>query len=239
MATSVFFNQFDSYAEQRLIEDLIVESIRIYGHDVYYLPRTIVNFDDVYGEDSSSEYNNAFFVEMYIKNIDGFGGQGDFASKFGMQIRDEMTLSMARLVFDEEIGQYTELERPREGDIIYFPLNRKLFQIKFVEHEPIFYQFGALQVYDLKVELFEYSNERFNTGIKEIDIIERGYSTSSAIASILDNGNNVITDSDGFPLISSSYNEEEDGDIFTDSPEIESEANTYIDFSETNPFGSV
>jgi hypothetical protein len=155
--------------EQSLIEDLVIESIRIYGIDVWYLPRTIVAKDDLLNEDDLSAFNQAYLVEMYVKSVDGFEGEGDFLSKFGLQIRDSVTMTMAQRVYDLEIGLNTEINRPREGDLIYLPLNKKFFEIQHVEHEAIFYQLGSLQTYDLRAELFEHSGERFLTGQNFID----------------------------------------------------------------------
>ena len=146
--TNVFFNNFTNSQEQVLIEDLVIESIKIYGHDVYYCPRTLVNKDEIYGEDSISKYNTQYMVEMYVKNVMGFEGEGDFMSKFNLQVRDQMTLTIARRTFFDEIGNIESINRPQEGDLVYFPLNKKIFVVKFVEHEAIFYQMGALQTYD-------------------------------------------------------------------------------------------
>lgn len=201
--------------EQRLIEDLIIESIRIYGLDVWYMPRTLGALDDLLNEDDLPVFNSAYMVEMYVKNVEGFEGDGDFLSKFGLQIRDSMTLTISMRKFTEDVGSYDDQIRPREGDLIYFPLNRKIFQVKHVEHESIFYQMGALQTYDLRVELFEYSNEVFRTGIAEIDTLLDKYNTTS---------NNSIQGIESIDALS---------DNFT----IESEADSILDFTEKNPFG--
>ena len=155
--------------EQSLIEDLVVESIQIYGVDVWYLPRTIASKDDILNEDDLSTFNDAYLVEMYVKSVDGFEGEGDFLSKFGLQIRDSITMTMAQRTYELEIGISSEINRPREGDLIYLPLNNKFFELQHVEHEAIFYQIGSLQTYDLRAELFEYSGETFNTGDATID----------------------------------------------------------------------
>jgi len=215
----------------------VVESIRIYGHDLFYLPRTKLNYDTIYAEDAISEFKDTFEIEMYIKNVDGFGGDGDFLSKFNLQIRDTVTFTMARRTFFEEIGTPISLERPREGDLIYFPLNNKIFEIKFVEHEAIFYQLGALQTFDIKCELFEYSGEKFSTGI---DIIDNRYNDyriyTSNVASYeiaLENDIYTLTTQSGARL----YTE---GDIGTkvidDSSAIQTESDSFIDFSEKDPF---
>jgi len=169
VAKNYYFENYSNSMEQELIEDLVIESIRIFGIDCWYIPRTISAKDDLLNEDSLSVFDDARMIEMYVKNVDGFEGEGDFLSKFGLQIRDSMTLTVANRVFDTEIGAVTEQVRPNEGDLIYFPLNRKMFQVMHVEHEAIFYQMGQLQTYDLRCELFEYSGERFETGYEFID----------------------------------------------------------------------
>ena len=168
MGTSTYFSKFDHTNEQTLLENIIVESIRVYGHDVYYLPRTKENLDSIFGEDSLSSFDNAYPVEMYIKNVDGFEGEGTFLGRFGLEIRQQITFTMARCVWDGL--DLTAV--PKEGDLVYFPLTKKLFEIQFVEHESVFYQTGALQTYDLQCELFEYSDEDIDTGVADIDAIE-------------------------------------------------------------------
>lgn len=170
MATNFFFNNFQSSMEQNLIEDLVVESIKIYGIDLYYLPKRVVNRDTVFREEELATFNIAHPVEMYIKNVDGFEGEGDFMSKFGLEIRDRITFTVSRRSFASEVLiNEADLVRPREGDLIWFPLNRKMYKIQFVEHEAIFYQLGSLQTWDMTCELFEYNNETFETGIPDID----------------------------------------------------------------------
>lgn len=155
--------------EQELIEDLVIESIKIHGVDVWYMKRTTGAKDELLNEDDLPIYEDAYLVDMYIRSVDGFEGEGDFLSKFGLQIRDSMTLSIAIRTFNLEVGLHTEQNRPNEGDLIYFPLNNKMFEVMHVEHEAIFYQMGQLQMYDLRCELFEYSGERFDTGQDFID----------------------------------------------------------------------
>ena len=169
MAKNYYFENFENSMEQNLIEDLVIESIRIYGMDVWYIPRTLVGKDDILNEDDISTFNDAYMAEMYVKSVDGFEGEGDFLSKFGLEIRDSITMTIAKRTYESEVGGYEENTRPLEGDIIYLPLNNKMFEIQHVEHESIFYQMGSLQTYDLRAELFEYSGERFNTGQRFID----------------------------------------------------------------------
>lgn len=235
MATSVFFNNFNASQEQLLIENLIIESIKIYGHDIWYMPKTLVNKDKIYGEASIQRFEQAYFMEMYIKNVEGFEGEGDFLSKFNLEIRDRMTLTVARRIFEQEVGSNSNIVRPNEGDLIFFPLNRKIFQIKFVEQEPVFYQLGALQMYDLVCELYEYSNEVFATGVKDIDSIYENFSTGFDIAGILLADGVQITTEDGYPLMQEFYNFE-DQDPLADNDEIQAEADLILDFSEKDPF---
>lgn len=169
MPTNTYFRNFDARNEQELLHSLVTESIQIYGHDVNYIPRTLVNEDTILGEDSISEYKDAYSIEMYIKSVDGFEGEGDLVSKFGLEIRDQIVFSVARRAWEGlDIGV-----RPKEGDLIYFPLTEKLFQIMFVEHETPFYQTGALPTFDLTCELFTYSDEKLDTGVEEVDVIEQ------------------------------------------------------------------
>jgi len=215
MARNYYFENFSNSMEQSLIEDLIIESIRIYGVEVWYIPRTLQAKDKLLNEDDLSTFEDAYLIEMYIKNVDGFQGEGDFLSKFGLQIRDSMTLTVAIRVFDSEVGSNENKNRPNEGDLIYFPLNRKIFKVMHVEHEAIFYQLGQIQTYDLKVELFEYSQERFTTGVDEIDTLFTDYVTTA---------NNTIA---GIESI----------DLLADNLTIETIADNLIDFSQDNPFG--
>ncbi len=213
----------------------MVESIRMYGHDLYYLPRTRIEDDLIYGEDTYSEFNSQYFVEMYIKNVEGFAGQGDFLSKFNLEIRDQVTFTVARRTFNEEVGAYTSFIRPREGDLIYFPLNNKLFEIKFVEHEAIFYQLGALQTFDLTCELFEYSNEIFNTGIPQIDEKQKDITFNLSDFAIKTEAGLAIADEDMNDLVLESFSLDTQ-DPISDNTELETEGDTILDFSEIDPF---
>jgi len=160
-------------SEQRLIEDLTVESIKMYGQDMVYIPREFLNRDDVFGEDLLAEFTKTYSIEMYIESVDGFEGEGDFMSRFGLQIRDSINLVVAKKRFDMIVGRAdTSITRPREGDVIYFPLSGGLFEVKFVEHENPFYQLGKLYTYKLSCELFKYNQESFSTGDSVIDSVE-------------------------------------------------------------------
>ena len=207
----------------------------MYGHDVYYLPRTRVNDDVIYGESSYSKFNSQYFVEMYIKNVEGFAGQGDFLSKFNLEIRDQVTFTVARRTFNNEVGAYTTFTRPREGDLVYFPLNNKIFEIKFVEHEAIFYQLGSLQTFDITCELFEYSNEIFNTGISLIDDKQRDLTFNLTDFAIKLETGLALADEDGYDLILELFNMDTQ-DAISDNVELESEGDSILDFSEIDPF---
>lgn len=172
--TNVYFSH-GTRNEQYLVEDLIIESLRIYGQEVFYIPRTLVSKDDVLGEDRLSQFKSAFPVEMYFENIDNFGGQGAFIQKFGLMMEQSATLVVARRRWDQFIGRYGATilpNRPCEGDLIYFPLSKGLFEVKFVQHQDPFYQLGKLYVYKLQVELFQYSSERIDTGLAAVDTFE-------------------------------------------------------------------
>ncbi len=171
MATNHYFSQVVK-PEQRLYEDIIIESLKIYGQDVYYLPRDIINEDTILGEDVQSRYNSSHKVEMYIENTDGFDGEGDLFTKFGVEIRDEATFIVSRTRWKEMVLRYdNEItgERPREGDIVYLGLSKSFFKITHVEHESPFYQLSNLPTYKLRCEKFEYSDEQIATGDVDLD----------------------------------------------------------------------
>jgi hypothetical protein len=172
--TNVYFSH-GTRNEQSLVEDLIIESLRMYGNEVMYIPRTLVSKDEILGEDRLSKFKHAFPIEMYFENVDNFGGQGAFIQKFGLMMEQSATLVVARRRWDQFVGRYgvtTVPNRPNEGDLVYFPLSKGLFEIKFVQHQDPFYQLGKLYVYKLQVELFQYSSEHIDTGIKAIDDFE-------------------------------------------------------------------
>lgn len=236
---NVYFNNFSSSGEQTLIEDLIIESISIYGMECYYIPRTVIKYDKIYGEDTISQYLSSYYIPMYIKNVQGFGGDGDFLSKFNLQIRDSMIFTVARRSFADEIGSVASLDRPQEGDLVYFPLNNKVFVIKFVEHESIFYQMGALQVWDLSCELWEYSNEILSTGIQEIDQLQKTFAYDLTSFSILaENGERVYAES-GHNIVLEEYDyDTQVGEYLNENDTLQNEVNDFLDWTEENPFGS-
>ena len=162
-------------SEQNLIESLIIESLKIYGQNVFYIPRTQVAKDEILGEDPLSKFEQAFPIEMYFENVDNLGGQGPFIQKFGLFNELSATLVVARSRWQELVGQHGNTfvpDRPNEGDLIYFPLTKGLFEIKFVQHQDPFYQLGKLYTFKMEVELFQYASEKIDTGVAEIDKFE-------------------------------------------------------------------
>ena len=283
MATNKYFNNFAYAREQDLVEDLTIESIKIYGHNVKYLPKTISGIDHLFGEDKLLKYETAADVEMYIKNVEGFEGEGEFMSKFGVQLNDQLTLTVARKRFDQirteklttEVGynylqesantdspsrqfltgnNHTEsivletgttgvnaysitANRPQEGDLIFFPLVNKIFEIKYVEHEDIFYQTGRLQSYDLRCELFKYSSEQIRTGNTEIDSTETTGTLDTLLYELLLEDGDKLLEEEGDSLV-------QEYQLFTqdtgaNNSFFQSEGESIIDFSERNPFSEV
>jgi hypothetical protein len=218
-----------------LLESLVVEAIQIHGLDMYYITRDINHLDKLYTADDQSSYTKPYLCEFYIKSVDGFGGDGNFMSKFGLEIRDQVVFSVAQRTFSREIGSYTTLTRPNEGDLIYFPLNNKCFQVKFVNKFEMFFQLGALQTWEMTCELFEYSNEVFNTGIPEIDNIQKKFSTNVFDYTIRDEQDSKITDEDGNYLVVEAYNLDTITGTGTNQ-DFATEAAGFIDFSHTDPF---
>jgi len=234
MATNFYFNNFEASAEQTLIEDLVIESIKMYGHDVVYLPRTIINRDYVFNEDSVSKFVDQYSIEMYIRDVDGFQGEGDFLSKFGVEVRDQITFTVANRRFEEDIASVEDITRPREGDIIYFPLTQSHYEIKFVEHEAVFYQLGELQMYDLRCELYEYSGEEFSTGSDLLDAIEDNTKINLLDYSLLTQDGLLLSNETGGPIIREVFNintiTQANNNIY------QTESSSIIDFSELDPF---
>ena len=170
MPRNVYFSQAVR-SEQHLYEDLIIESLKIYGQDVYYIPRTLVNRDNVLNEDPASKFDDAYLIEMYIENVDGFEGAGDLYSKFGLEIRDEATFIVSRRQWEKMIGIFSDLTdpRPQEGDVIFLPMTNSFFEISYVEDDNPFFQLSDIPVYRMQCSLFEYNDEDFDTGVGEID----------------------------------------------------------------------
>jgi hypothetical protein len=268
MARNRFFNQYTPVKqEQSLVEDLIIESIKIYGIDGYYLPRTHVNLDKIYGEDASILFDDALEMELYVKSFDGFMGQEDFMAKFGLQVDESVTFVISQKRFTQSLKtsliteysynmltedgdellsnrndvseyDYETIVRPREGDMIWIPMFASMYEIKFTQNIENFFQLGKLYTYELRCDRMEYSSERINTDVTEIDAIEDQYSLSTA-------NNEKLLDEDAFLFL------HEDGtfvvneadvvviaEIAADNEEIGQKIidDDILDFSEQNPF---
>ncbi len=191
MALNPFFLQ-GSASEQRLVQDLINEQLKIYGVEVYYMPRKFIGSDSIMRENIVAKFDDSFAFEAYVQNYEGFAGSGDLMTKFGVRTTDELTLVISKERYEDFISTFytdgdtdTQLtSRPKEGDLIYFPLSDSLFEIKFVEHEQPFYQLGKLYMYELKCELFEVSDEIIDTGVVDIDdnLEDEGYIATLTLA---------------------------------------------------------
>lgn len=264
MARNRHFNQYTPVKqEQNLVEDLVIESIKIYGVDGYYLPRTHVNLDTIYGEDASMIFDDALELELYIKSFDGFQGQQDFLSKFGLQIDESITFVVAQKRFtqslkpsflteygynfknedgeyllDEQLYDYTSILRPREGDLIWIPMLGYMYEIKFTENIENFFQLGKLYTYEMRCDRFEYSSERLDTEVADIDNIESQYSMTTANdEKLLDEENFLLLHEDGTFIINEAdvvvaY------EVAADNESIGQKIidDDILDFSEQNPF---
>ena len=203
MALNPFFLQ-GSQSEQNLVQSLINEQLKIYGVEVTYIPRKIVNRSTVFEELERSKFDDNYLLEAYVDTWDGYGGQGDIMTKFGMTLKDELTVSISRERFEDFIAPFLEAvpdeemiidTRPREGDLIFFPLGNRLFEVKFVEHEDPFYQLGKNYIYKLQCELFEYEDEVIDTGNEEIDtkVEDLGHITDLSMVKVASNATAIAT----------------------------------------------
>ena len=245
MATNFFFQSGipgGRSSEQLLMEDIIIECLKIYGFDTYYIPRAAVNEDKILGEDVLNQYTSAYPLEMYMQNVTGFEGDGDLLTKFGVEFRDTATFVVARRRWDEVIarsGDAVLTTRPAEGDIVYFPLTKAFFEIKRVDATDPFFQVGKLYVYKLQCELMQFSSERFNTGVSEIDSIADGDSLDiNEFNLLLESGDRALLEEySPAGIVLQSYN------LGTIMPNVDNEdfrgEISVLDFSERNPFGEI
>lgn len=239
MAVSTFFDNFTNYGEQQLLADLGTEMIQRYGIDVYYMPRSHVNIDRLWNEDTLSEFNQATAIEVYIKTFTGWQGEGDLMQKFGISMADQITFSMMRNRWADEFTNFQpSLIRPLEGDFIYLPLTHALFEVKFVEHESNFYQTGMLTYYDIKAERVNISNEKIETGVADIDNITSKFSTAVDDFFFSDQDGNALLAGDGSGLTEGQF-DTDDIDPSTQNSLFSSEGRTFIDFSKKNPLGEI
>lgn len=232
-------------SEQILYEDLIIESMKIYGMEVYYLPRKASNQDTILTEDPLNTFEYAYPLEMYLENTMGFAGDGELMSKFGLEIKDTANFIVSRRRWNEVAGTTgnTILERPAEGDLIYFPMSKSFFEIRKVEGQDPFFQIGKLYVFKMMCELFQFSNERFITGISEIDNIPTGANLEiNDYELVQENGDTLLYETSALtPIIQESYNllDENHVQIGADNDHFNDEVSKVLDFSERNPFGEV
>ena len=268
MARNRHFNQYTPVKqEQSLVEDLVIESIKIYGVDGYYLPRTHVNLDKIYGEDASMIFDDALEMEFYIKSFDGFMGQEDFLSKFGLQIDESITFVVSQKRFTQSLKtsliteysyniltedgdellsnrndvseyDYDAIVRPREGDLISIPMLKGIYEIKFTQNIENFFQLGKLYTYEIRCDRLEYSSERINTDVADIDAIEDQYSLSNtnreklldedAFLFLHEDDTFIVNEADVVVAAEISADNEEIGQKIIDDD--------ILDFSEQNPF---
>lgn len=175
MATNLYFSQ-SVKSEQDLYENIVIESLKMYGQDIFYMPRTLVAEDKIFGEDVASKFEDAYQIEMYLENIDNFDGDQELFSKFGVEIRDRATLHVSRRRWQEVTFDHSSSQsRPNEGDLIFLPLSNQIFEIMRVIDDQPFYQLSNLPTFRMEIELFEYNDEDFDTDIAQIDQIEQDY----------------------------------------------------------------
>jgi len=222
MPVNPFFTNYGFKPSQDLMEDLMIESIKIKGLEVYYIPRRYVEVDDLFGEDPNSNFDVSFPIEVYLESFNGFEGERELVTKFGIEIRDNLTLTVAKKRFEQEAAKLQslpdrpiELDAPSMGDLIYFPLSKGLFEIKYVDNKQVFFQGGKLYTYKLECELFKYSMETVETGNTEIDGI-----TENLLTEVVDaDGNYVVDDK-----------------TKNDNQLLDTEGLNIVDYSEIDPF---
>lgn len=229
-------------SEQRLVEDIVIECLKIYGFDVYYLPRTTVYQDDILNEDALNKFEQAYRLEMYLSNINGFEGEGDLLTKFGVEIRDSATFIVSRRRWEEavkRVGQVQLETRPAEGDILYFPLTKSYFEIKRVETKDPFFQIGKLYVFKLECELMQFSSERFETPIEEINEIATAQAHDvQSYEMLLEDGSAMLLEYFAESKIINEAYDIQSIDVFAQNQSFRNNI-SILDFSERNPFGDI
>ena len=275
MPTNVYFDT-GTKPEQTLYEDLMIEQLKIYGQDVFYIPRTLVKEDELFGEDTLSKFGDAYLIEMYFENVEGYEGEKEIMSKFGLQMNEDVTFVVARRRFEQLVSHDSNLivkTRPNEGDLVYFPKVKKIFEISFVDHDDPFYQVHNVPAFKLKCKTFEYSGEDLDTGVTEIDAIETDNSLDMLVYQITMEQSSSTTYNEGLELEDGTGNLEQEGNTdnligenetggdqivletgdyiiqeayVTDTIDenamndfFDSQDDTIIDFTESNPFGDI
>jgi hypothetical protein len=238
MATNIHFNK--SYGqEQNLIESLVVETIKIHGIDVKYLPKTIVNLDTIFQEDLISLFDRAYTIEAYPKDYSGFQGNGDMLSKFGLEIRDTINFCISKKRYREQIGNFQNNMRPIEGDIIYFPVEGSFFEIKYVNNRIPFFTLGANHVFELKCDKLEYNSERITVGIPEIDDKITYYSIANTGIDYITTDRDAVLQTEDGNNLQIETDKEVDMELNIQNKKIQDYSDTIINFNEENPFGNV
>ena len=213
MPTNVYFDT-GTRPEQTLYEDLMIEQLKIYGQDVFYIPRTLVKEDNLFGEDTLSKFGDAYLIEMYFENVEGYEGEKEIMSKFGLQMNEDVTFVVSRRRFEQLVSHDSNLivkTRPNEGDLVYFPKVKKIFEITFVDHDDPFYQVHNVPAFKLKCKTFEYSSEDLDTGITEIDAIETDNSLNQLVYQITMEQSSTTTYNEGLELEDGTGNLEQEG----------------------------
>jgi len=229
-----YFDSFNNNTEQELYDGMIQESIEIYGEAMYYIPRRTKNFDGIYTEDDADYFDTVYLSTFYIKNVEGFEGQGNFLSKFGLEIRDQVTLVVSNTLFQQDVADYESFSRPREGDLIFFPLNNKVFEITYCDKFSMFFPFGTTPSYQLTCQLFEYTSQNFTTGIPEVDRIQRLSENIYDWAVTSEDGSAYLFE-DGNTWVQDIY-QEILPDPSDETAPIQTQSDAILDFSELDPF---
>lgn len=244
MSTNFYFqagNTSGTTNEQRLLEDLIIESIQIHGHDVYYLPRRSIDLDEVLGEDVLSRFENAYPIEMYLTNVQGWEGDGELFTKFGINVTDQATFVVSKRRWEDVVGNNPDEllqipSRPAEGDLIYFPRTNSMFEIKFVQHLNPFYQLGKFYIYSMNCELYQYSSEVLNTSVDEIDSAQPFASQNLFDYQLRLESGDLLLNTKGYSVVLEQYATRTQIP-FSDNASFETEGTDILDFTSINPFG--
>jgi hypothetical protein len=268
MARNRYFNQYGTASEQNVYEDLIIESIKIYGIDAYYIPRTSGYVDQIYAEDRLSLFDDAIALELFVKSYDGFVGQEDFLSKFGLQIDEQINFVVSQRRFTQSLKtsllteygynlitedgnqllydvsdawDYSSILRPREGDLIWIPMMGYMYEIKFTENIENFFPLGKLYTYEMRCDRYEYSSERIDTDVADIDAVEDDFSESTALIDniLLEDADQLLTEDGTILLLEGEHIKTVDAESDNDYIADKIRDDDIIDFSETNPFSLV
>jgi hypothetical protein len=247
--TNPHFQLYEHQETQRLVDELVAESIEIAGWDCYYMPRRRVDFDDIYYEDAQSKFDTAYQIPLYIKSWQGFEGNDALMTQFGIEVQLQLILTMSRIHWEQNIEQIesaNEIWRPREGDLIYIPnMDYRVYEIKYVEHHPYGYQHGYENQFDLTVELFRYAGEILDTGIEQVDCLQKRSSINAYDWSILtEAGLAMLTEEDSIITIESFQEGQEEYGIIDENDEIieasgsetSNTADDVITWDSSNPF---